>query len=154
MGHYHHMHVTFVFEGLPKDIVEMLDLQDKNHYIDKYYQQVDKDIRKRLEEFHQLRDQFAEKVKGEVKKFIDKWDMRWSGFMLYESESFEWVEQGTDYPSGWECSGVHALHAKFDANYDNMGAFKDFIELVRPYIKSGAAWGWWESDMSSFEVFY
>lgn len=45
-------------------------------------------------------------------------------------------------------------HARFDANYDSMGAFKDFIELVRPYIKSGSAWGWWESDASSFEVFY
>ncbi len=154
MGHYHHMHVTFVFENLPKNIVEILDFQDKWNTHDHFYKQTEEDITRRRKECYDLSDILAKGAKGQVKEFIDKWPTRWDGFMLYESESFEWIEQGTDYPWGWQGSGIHALHAQFDANYDSMGAFKGFVELVRPYIKSGSAWGWWESDMNAFEVFY
>lgn len=154
MGHYHHMHVTFVFEGLPKDIVEMLDLQDKWYHHDKFSKQTRDDVKDRYKECYDRSNNFARKAEGSVFKFVDKWGLQWDDFMLYENEYFEWVCQGIEWPSGWESSGVHGLHAQFMANSGNMGAFKDFLELVRPYIKSGSAWGWWESDASAFEVFY
>lgn len=154
MGHYHHMHVTFVFEGLPKDIVEMLDLQEKWLMHDRYYKQTEEETTRRRKECYEEVDKFAKSAKNEVNDFIKKHPLEWDEFFLYEAKVFEWIHQGTDYPWGWESSGIHALHAKYDANYNSMRAFKDFVELVRPYIKSGSAWGWWESDASSFEVFY
>ena len=152
MGNYYHIRYTFVFEHLPIDIVEMIDIQDKWHSHNNYYKQTDEDIVRRRKECYALSDKFAEEAEDQVKEFIHKHAMDWDGFLLYETNIFEWVCDGIAYPWGIEFGDLNVLHGQMDLK--NAQTFRDFVELVRPYIKSGSAWGWWESDMSAFEVFY
>lgn len=155
MGHYNHVQYTFVFKDLPEKFIEMLDIQERWLYHDRYFKQSEEKTKERYLKVRARSDKFEkEHVDCDIGKFIRKYPHRWDSFALYEVQSWEFAAQGIETPWGFDASGLHAWHGQFDIRYGRRGAFTEFIEMVKPYIKSGSAWDWWESDMSAFQVIY
>lgn len=154
MGHYYHIHYTLVFKNLPDDIVEMINIQEQVFNCNRFVNQTKEQIEERWKKANERSRSFEEKMKDDnssLGKFVKKWEYGWSSFLLYETDNFEWIMQGVDWPHGFEPSGIRAMHGNFAIKEEQK--FVDFLDLVKPYVLSGSAWGWWESDANAFDVF-
>lgn len=149
MGHYHHIHYTLILKGLPDAIISMLRIQEDYYEYDRWANHTEAEKEERLKRVYNDIKNFEETNKNKiVGNFIKDHPIKWYDFLLYESNTFELIESVIEYPSGFVSNDIWAMHGAFDTK--STKPLKDFLEMIKPYLVSGAVWGWWESDASSW----